>query len=252
MYRTVLLALALLGLSNAPALAAAITVDQILYASGSDPSKLSGTVDMTLSGNTLTIILTNTSLDAAGSGAGILLTGIGFQLPTGIGIGTGSGAAINTGSSGVGFSGTGGTSVSQEWGYDSGTLKSGLFTATGSLGYNIVVSSMESQVTNQFAAGSIAQPPNLDGPDFGLVSALETGALGSGVEGIRDSIVITLVLTGSVPSNLLSSIESGNVGLSFGSPDSFYRRTQVPEPSSLLFLSGAVLAGVGYFRRRDA
>jgi hypothetical protein len=111
---------------------------------------------------------------------------------------------------------------------------------------------MESQTTSQFAAGSIAQPPNLDGPDFGLVSALETGALGSGVEGIRNSVVITLLLNGTVNANtLLSSIQSGNVGLSFGSPDSFYRQPpQVPEPSSLLFLSSAALAGAAYFRRR--
>ena len=53
--------------------------DEVLYsAAGVNSALLSGTVDMTLSGSTLTITLTNTSIDAAGSGAGVLLTGIGF------------------------------------------------------------------------------------------------------------------------------------------------------------------------------
>jgi hypothetical protein len=244
MFRNGLFALALLGLSSAPALAVPITVDQILYASGTNLAGLSGTVDMTLSGNTLTITLTNTSLDSAGAGAGILLTGIGFQLPTGVSISSGS-ATIAAGSTGVAFSGTGGTSVSQEWGYDNSPLNSGLYSTAG--GYTTVVSSMESQTQTQFAAGSIAPPVNLNGPDFGLVSTLETDPLGTGVEAIRNSIVISLLLTGPVPSNLLALIQSGTVGLSFGSPNT---ATQVPEPSSLLLLSGAFFASAGYLRRK--
>ena len=98
MLRKGFFAVALLALSVGPAAAAPITVDEILSDSTTNAALLSGTIDMTLSGNTLTIILTNTSADAAGSGAGILLTGIGFQLPTGVAIvATWVGSAIRGG-----------------------------------------------------------------------------------------------------------------------------------------------------------
>ena len=88
----------MMAFGSSPASAVPITVDEILYASGTNPGSLSGTVNMTLVGNLLQITLTNTSADAAGSGAGILLTGIGFQLPAGISISSGSGAAPSGGS----------------------------------------------------------------------------------------------------------------------------------------------------------
>ena len=84
-----------------------INVDQVLYQSGgvADANLLSGTVNMSLAGNVLTIILRNTSQNGAGDGAGILLTGIGFQLPTGVSI-TGGSAVIGSGSTAVNFAGT--------------------------------------------------------------------------------------------------------------------------------------------------
>src|SRR6266508_3177377 len=172
--RKTLLLLAILGLSRGVAEATAVTVDQVLYDSTSvvDSSLLSGTVDMSLSGNVLTIILTNTSLDGAGSGAGILLTGIGFELPTGVSISSGS---ANIGSStAVNFAAPASGDISSEWGYDNTPLNSGFFLNNGVLSYNTVVSSMVSMTTNQFASGSLGQPPGLGGPDFGAISALET------------------------------------------------------------------------------
>jgi PEP-CTERM motif-containing protein len=242
--RKTLLLLAILGLSRGVAEAAAVTVDQVLYDSTSvvDPSLLSGTVDMSLSGNVLTIILTNTSLDGAGSSAGILLTGVGFELPAGVSIGSGS---ANMGSStAVNFVKPASGDVSSEWGYDNNPLNSGFFLNNGFLSYNTVVSSMVSMTTNQFAGGSLGQPPDLGGPDFGAISASETDA--GGQEAIRSSILLTLYLTGTVPSDLVSQIDSHNVGISFGSPNA------VPEPTSLslLALGGSFVAAARRRRKR--
>src|SRR6185503_17137515 len=99
--------------------AALITVDQIIYQDGigGNPAALAGTVNMTLSGNTLTVVLRNTSTASGVQGSFNLLTGLGFNLPTGVTIGSGS-ATVAAGS-GVNWStATSGVNVSQEWGYD--------------------------------------------------------------------------------------------------------------------------------------
>ena len=248
MLRRSLLVFALLAVSRGAAFAAPITVDEVLFDSAgtTNPSLLSGTVDMTLAGSTLTIVLKNTSADAAGSGAGILLTGVAFQLPTGISIGSGT-AAIGA-STAVNFIAPVGGNISSEWGYDNSPLNSGSFLNDSALLYNTVVASMVSMTTSQFAAGSIGQPPNLGGPDFGAISALETDA--GGQEAVRDTIWITLNLTGNVPGNLVSQIEAGNVGISFGSPNT---SNKVPEPTSLslLALGAAVFGSAARFRRKQ-
>ena len=245
-YRKGIVAFALLSLIAAPARAASITVDEVLFASGVNAGALSGTVNMTLSGSTLQIVLTNTSTDNAGSGPGVLLTGLGFQLPTGVSIT--SGLVSMTGSSAIGFGAPSTGNVSSEWGYDYGSLHSGAFQGMAWLDYNAVVGSMESITTKQFAPGSIAQPGNLGGPDFGLVSANETDPLGNGVEAIRSSILMLLTLEamgGTIPLDLIEQIQGGNVGLSFGSPD----LTTVPEPGSLSLL-GIGLASLATAMRR--
>lgn len=250
--RTAILGLVLLA---APALADSITVDEILYPESTvtDPSVYAGTVDMTYDSGTkvLTIVLTNTSTGSAGpQGADNLLTGIGFNLPDGLSIVGGS--ANMTGSSAIGFSFPSGGDVSEEWGFDTPDLDSGalLDLATGT--YNAAASSMESQTTNQFQAGSIASPPNLDGPDFGLLSKALSGAvLGSGVEGIQDSLTITLQLSGNFGGDLLSFIERHDVALTFGSPNAG-RDNVVPEPGSWALVCGALGAGWFWRRRRSA
>ena len=223
------------------ATAVPITVDAIVAPGDVDASQLSGTVNMSLSGSVLTINLKNTSADAAGSGAGILLTGIGFNLPDGVSIGSGSASML--GSTAVGFIMPAGGNVSSEWGYDNQSLHSGAL-----LGYavNTAVSSMESQTTSQFAAGSVANPLNLGGPDFGLLSANETDGLGSGVEGILDSLTITLNLAGSLGDDLLAFIENGMVALTFGSPGS----ATVADGGSTLMLLGSSFGALAYLARR--
>ncbi len=242
--KLVLCALAAL-LTQQSTQAVAINVDQILAPGDVNASQLSGTVNMTLSGSTLTVTLKNTSLNSAGSGAGVLLTGIGFTLPGTLTIGSGT---ANMGSStAIGFTKPSGGDVSEEWGYDNQPLNSGaLLNAANPV--DTAVSSMESQTTSQFQAGSISDPLNLDGPDFGLASALETDSFGLGVEAIRDTIVITLTLTGSFGGNLLTSINDAWVVLTFGSPGD--STTTVPDASSTLMLLGLALTGIEAARRR--
>jgi PEP-CTERM motif len=242
----VLVALVFVGSIGTSASAAPITIDEILYASGTDPVLLSGLVDITLSGNQLLITLTNTSVDEAGTGAGILLTGIAFQLPTGISV-TGGSAYMGT-STAVGFTAPADGDVSEEWGFDSPPLNSGSFLGIADLSYNTAAGSMVSITTTQFQSGSIGDPVNLGGPDFGVISNSETDP--GGQEAIRNTIYLTLLLSGTVPGNLVSLIEAGNVGISFGSPDSSNR---VPEPSSLwLAALGAGFAFLPRLRRLRA
>ena len=227
-----------------------ITVDEIIlpYETVVNPSVYAATVDMTLSGKQLKITLKNTSTGLPGpEPADSLLTGIAFKLPPGIGISGGS-VVMGAGSTAIHFTPPAGGNVSKEWGYDAPPdLHSGPFqdpTITSS-NVNTAVSAMESSTTNQFAAGSIAQPPNLDGPDFGLLSssagiANPAAFLGKGLEGIQDTVVITLNLTGTIPADLIAQIERGDVVVSFGSPNP----VPIPEPGTwvLLAVGIAVLA----------
>ena len=240
--RTGLAAVFILVALVAPASATSITVDEILYASGTNAANLSGTVEMTLVGSTLTITLKNTSTDAAGSGAGVLLTGIGFQLPTGIAIS--GGTANMTGSTAVNFTAPTGGDVSKYWGYDTNPLDSGVFQNEAWLDYNTVVGAMDSLTTTNFSGST-----NLTGPDYGLISALEKDKLGGGMQAINNQLIITLNLSSKYPFNadeLLKSIQAGNVALSFGSPS----LTTVPEPGSLSLL-GIGLTSLAALMRRS-
>lgn len=242
--KLVLCALAAL-LTQQSTQAVAINVDQILAPGDVNAAQLSGTVDMTYSGSTLTITLKNTSANAAGSGAGVLLTGIGFTLPGTLMIG--SGTANMGSSSAIGFTKPSGGDVSEEWGYDNQPINSGaLLNAANPV--DTAVSSMESQTTSQFQAGSIGDPQNLNGPDFGLASALETDGFGLGVEAIRDTLIVTLNLTGSFGGTLLTAINNGWVVLTFGSPGD--STTTVPDGSSGLMLLGLALTAIEAVRRR--
>jgi hypothetical protein len=234
-----------------PAVGSAVLIsyDEVIYQSTTEnPSYLSGSVDMTFSGSTLTITLTNTSQNGAATSdtSGNLLTGVAFNLPTGLSV-TG-GSVSMTGSTAVNFVAPADGDVSKEWGYDSNPLESGAFLDLATTSTNTAVSSMESQTTNQFHSGSLFQPVNLDGPDGGLLSGNDTTGLGGGVEGITDHVVITLNIAGTYSGNLLSYIDDNGVVLSFGSPTTTGQR--VPEPGTLLLL-GSGLCGLALMRRRQ-
>jgi len=223
-----------------------ITVDQIIYQSGDggNPAALAGTVNMTLSGSTLTIVLRNTSTaTGATPGSFNLLTGLGFDLPNGVTIGSGS-AALTAGSTGVNWNNAVlGNNVSQEWGYDNGAT-SGPFNDVTTLNVDTVVSSMVASSDAKFQPGQLLAPDTLNGPEFGLLSNAVSPSEAGGLYAIRDSITIRLNLSGTVNGNLLSFIESHDVVLSFASP------TTVPEGGSTAIMLGLALLGFGGLRRK--
>ena len=227
-----------------------INVDEILF-QGSDPSVLggsvlSGDVDMMIAGNVLTITLTNTSSASTGDSAGNLLTGIGFNLPNGVTIG-GGGATVPLMSSAIGFSLPVDRDISEEWGY-ANLPSSGHFHGAipGQGPVNTAVSSHRTDVTDQFAPGSLGSPGHLGGPDFGLLSGNLPASAGGGQESVQQALVLTLTLDGTIPADFLAGINDGTVALAFGSPTA---SSVVPEPASMA-LGALGLAGMAFIRRR--
>jgi hypothetical protein len=231
-----------------------MTVDEIIYetSGATDPSLLSGTVDMSLSGSELSIVLTNTSTDIASPTASHnLLSGLGFVLPDGVYIDWGT-ATITTGSTAINFTAPADGNVSGEWGYDNNPLDNGPFQnsdITNST-VNTVVSTMQSSTTTKFSDTPIETPAVLSGPEFGLLSGLVNEDVAGGLNAIQDSITILLGLDGlliSPPSelppgdsqsfDLLAFIESNDIVLSFGSPN----LSSVPEPTSLMLFAIGLL-----------
>jgi hypothetical protein len=239
--RNAVLSLALVFLGAGSAQATPITVDQIIYqnAVGTtvDQSQLSGTIDVTSVGNILTVILTNTSADAAFVGGGkpgtMLLTGFGIQLGA-VDILSGT-VSVNGGSTALNFDvGQSATDISNQWLYANQVID-GYGNILGALTVDTVASSVANGQGTSFA-GAI----NLNGPGYGAVSALET-EFGLARPGVSDSIVLTLTLDGLAPD--FGAIDAGNVVLAFGSPNA------IPEPGAAMLI-GLGLLGLGWGGRR--
>ncbi|MCA9189510.1 MAG: hypothetical protein R3E01_04450 [Pirellulaceae bacterium] len=230
---------------------AMMVVDEVLFQG--DPGNaavLSGTVDMTVVGSTLTVVLTNTTNAVAVDGAGAtnLLTGVGFTLPVGYSI-VGGTASIEAGSQVNSWSVIT-TDVSNEWGY-ANVVNSGHFDGTPSFfTYATVVGTVTSDVDFQFAAGSNGNPPGLGGPDFGLLSDLVPTSAAGGQTSAQSPITVMLTLNQAVANGgeaaFISTIDSQPLGIAFGSPD----KTSVPEPSSAAILAGSLAIAFSACRRK--
>lgn len=229
-----------------PAQAGMLTVDEyLLEGNPGNSAILSGTVDMSVSGDLMTIILTNTSsgISLDGPGATNLLTGVGFTLPGSVTILSGTATvavgAVNN------FPLV--TDVSTEWGFRNGNpIASGHFSDPAVLSYNNAVSTMQSDFDTKFAAGFIDNPLVLGGPEFGLVTDF---AFAGGLNAIFETITINVTLSSSVAAGseagFISDIDANAVALEFASPD----QSTIPEPSSMLLFS---IGGIGLacFARR--
>ena len=228
-----------------PATAASVTVDDIIYQQTGtvDASMYSVTADFTLSGNILTIVLTNASSALSGGTAATnLLAGIAFNLPTGITIandGTINEVDITPGSSTINFSAP---IADDTWGAANGAISSinNITLARGSV--NAAATTLQAQMDFDLT-GTVRPPANVDGPAYGILSAAVEESAAGGLAAVQDSLTITLLLDGNLPGNLTELIDAGYVVASFGSP------TTVPEPSTFL-LMGAALAGLGGAFRR--
>ncbi len=234
--------------------ASLLTVDEVLFqGDAGNAAVLSGTVDMTVSGDLLTIVLTNTSAGvvAEGSGAGNLLTGVGFTLPTGFSI-VGGTATVEAGSQ-INWSGT--TDVSPEWGF-ANTVNSGHFDGSPSvLTYGNVVGTVVADVGTRFLpTGNLGGSPHVGGPDFGILSDSVAAVAAGGQRAEQSPLTIVLTLNTSVGAGdeegFLEWVEANPVGIAFGSPSRSDLVT--PEPASFAVWIALGLSGLIAVRLRPS
>lgn len=227
-----------------------INVDTIL---ADNPAGLSASVDMAVSGSVLTITLRNTSTGGA-SGAGGLLTGLGFALPSNYRIwgggvyvpltGPDASSVVNNINSIATFSNNGilWGNISGEWGFNN--TASGHFSG---LDVNRQVSAMQADTRAKFSPVPVDPPVVLDGPEYGL---MRDGGNPGGLAAVMDTVMITLNLSAPISdaAAFLSEIDGKLVAVTFGSPSG--GGTSVPDGGATLLLFGAGLTALGLVSRR--
>lgn len=237
-------------LAVGPAKADLLTVDQIIFESGTGQNinLMSGTIDYTASGNTATIVLTNTSDDGAFPNnvdpSKMLLTGFGLQLP-GVNIVSGS-VSVTAGSQALNFdAGQSLTNISNQYAFANQAIN-GYNGISGVLPVDSVVTSVNNGAATRFAG---PPPTTIDGPDYGALSNSETG-FGSSTPGVRNSVTVVLNFGIGATAPTFTQVNSGNVVLAFGSPDTLNSTPHVPDNGSTVALLGFTLLGVEFLRRK--
>ena len=249
----------------AAAVSASANAAPVLYTGSGTAAgvPVSASVAFDISGNTLTIVLKNTSpsnnvQDVPGS----TLTGVFFDLtgnPTLVPVSAliAAGSLLQTGTC-TGTCNASTTNVGGEWGYQATSLPGGADRGISSSGYLTTGLAGNIGNFNNGAAGTnLDNPTSLDGINFGIISAAAGFNPNGGLAGdplIQDTV--TLILTGV---SGLTSDDISDVSFQYGTA---LTETNIPgfdppppphieatEPATLTLL-GLSLAGMGFYRNR--
>lgn len=235
------------------------SADEILFSAsgtGADGVTLSAEAVFSISGNTLTITLTNTG-DSSGSGQdvpGNTLTGLFFDLPDGITLtpetATTTKPIVQSSLCDVGDCSGTNVDVGGEFGYNTGTFGSHL----GNIG--IASAGYIDQNSGSFTGANLDDPEAPDGINFGIIASTTDYAFnpngGLAMEPLIDKkVIFTLTIEGGT----LTADQITNVSFQYGTGfnEPFFGGgggQGIPEPAGLLLLTTGLVATLHRYRKR--
>lgn len=228
-------------------------VDYTVIAGGNSPiAGLSAHGKFTVSGTTLTVELSNTTVGQSGNqvGAGHILASVGLNLPVNFVNSVSNSATIAAGSAGIGVWNalSAGADVGDEWLWTNdfggdlmGSLKHIISTSQGQGGGD----------TYSFDWDHNGSPgdnknPNVSSPWGGM--APPGSSINNNREAVDNTIKFVLSLTGGMSQQQLNQAALGSL-VEFGSDDTYLEAQVIPAPGAAL-LATLGLMMVGQVRRR--